>query len=230
MEAVASQLQSLAEQDNANPPSPSAALEQFADELENMNETERQELAEALAQMAAQAAQVGDQSLAQALAAMSQATLSGDSAAASQAANDASGALAQAQQELSNQQALQQALDQLQNSSQAMAQAGQAGQQAAGQEPGQGNNPGQGQSGQGTSGGGTKADTLPPGTGSGQTGRPEDMDTGGATGEMGNKFSSPGTGEPLKVTKSASLGKIPARVKPLRARTPTHPAACPEML
>jgi hypothetical protein len=37
------------------------------------------------------------------------------------------------------------------------------------------------------SGGGTKADTLPPGTGSGQAGRPEDADTGGASGELGDQ-------------------------------------------
>ncbi len=37
------------------------------------------------------------------------------------------------------------------------------------------------------SGGGTKADTLPPNTGSGQAGRPEDSDTGGASGELGEQ-------------------------------------------
>lgn len=199
LEAIASQLQSLAQQENANPPPLAEALEQIAADLENMSETEQQTSAEALAQMAAQAAQSGDTELAQALAAMSQAALSGDPKAASQAAGEASEALAQSQQAISNQQALQQTLSQLQNSSQAMAQAGQQGQQVAsqqpgegqdpgqGQNPGQGNKPGQGQSGQGMSGGGTKADTLPPNTGSGQAGRPEESDTGGAGGELGEQ-------------------------------------------
>ena len=77
-----------------------------------------------------------------------------------------------------------------------MAQAGQSGQQVAGQgleqgnqgdTPSQGSTSGQGQSGQGMSGGGTKADTLPPGTGSGQARRPSEQDTGGATGELGEQ-------------------------------------------
>jgi hypothetical protein len=194
LEAISSQLQSLAQQEDANPLTPTEALEQIASELANMSESERQDLAEALAQMAAQAAQVGNTDLAQSLAAMSQAALSGNTEAASQAAGDTSQALVQSQQALSDQQTLQQALDQLQNSSQAMAQAGQPGQQMAGQQPGQnaqgsspGQNPGQGQSGQGLSGGGTKADTLHPGTGSGQAGRPEDVDTGGASGELGDQ-------------------------------------------
>jgi len=194
LEAISAQLQSLAQRDDANLPTPTDALEQIASDLANMSESERQDLAEALAQMAAQAAQSGNTDLAQGLAAMSQAALSGNTEAASQAAGETSQALSQSQQALNDQQALQQALDQLQNSSQAMAQAGKPGQQMAGQQPGQntqgsnpGQNPGQGQSGQGMSGGGTKADTLPPGTGSGQAGRPDDVDTGGASGELGDQ-------------------------------------------
>ena len=200
LEAITSQLQSLAQRENANPPTPAEALEQLAADLENLSETERQELAEALAQMAAQAAQSGDSSLAQALASMSQAAQAGDSEAATQAASEASDAIAQAQSDLTAQAALQQTLNQLQNSSQAFAQAGQQGQQVAGQTPGQGNNPGQsnnpgqgtnpgqGQSGQGMSGGGTRADSLPPGSGSGQARRPNQQDTGGATAELGEQL------------------------------------------
>lgn len=199
LEAISAQLQSLAQQENANLPTPTEALEQIASELANMSETERQELAEALAQMAAQAAQVGDESLAQALASMSQAALSGDSEAAAQAAEEAGEAMEQAQSAAAAQSALQQSLNQLQQSSQSMAQAGQSGQQSASQQPGEGNNPGQGQtpgqgntpgqgqSGQGMSGGGTKADTLPPNTGSGQAGRPQDSDTGNLSGNLGEQ-------------------------------------------
>jgi hypothetical protein len=126
---------------------------------------------------------------------MSRAALTGDAESASQAAEETSQSLAQSQQALSDQQALQHALNQLQNSSQAMAQAGQSGQQqTAGQQPGQntqantpGQNPGQGQGGQGMSGGGTKEDTLPPGTGSGQAQRPEDTNTGSASGDLGDQ-------------------------------------------
>lgn len=200
LDAIASQLQSLIQQENANTPTPTEALEQFTSVLANMSDTERRDLAEALAQMAAQAAQSGDQSLAQALASLSHASLSGDSDAAMQAASELAEAMEQAQSDLAVQSTLQQTLDQLQNSSQAIAQAGGSGYQTAsqdsikssgsgqGQTPGQGNQPGQGQSGQGQSGGGTKADTLPPGTGSGNTEKPNNIDTGVESAELGEQI------------------------------------------
>ena len=63
----------------------------------------------------------------------------------------------------------------------------QPGVDSQGNSPGQGNNPGQGQSGQGMSGGGTKADQLPPGTGSSQPERPRNFDTGAPVGELGEQ-------------------------------------------
>ncbi len=239
LEAIAAQLQSLAPRENANPPTPSEALAQIAEDLKSMSETERQVLTEALAQMAAQAAQSGDTGLAQALAAMSQAALSVDSAAASQAAEEAAETMAETQQALSDQQALQQALDQLQSSSQAIAQAGQQGQQMAGQQPGQGqnpsqdqnpgqgNNPSQGQSGQGQSGGGTKADTLPPGTGSGQAGRPEDTDTGGASSELGEQVFIPWERRPSEGSEVSIPGQDTGRGETITRENPNPSGGLP---
>lgn len=199
LDAFALKLQPLGQQNNTDPSNPTEVLEQIASDLANMSDTEIQDLAETLAQIAAQAAQSGDQSLAKALATMSQASLNGDSEGTLQAAKDIAEAMTQAQSDLAAQSTLQQSLDQLQSSSQAIAQAGNSGQQKSsqqsgksngssqGQTPGQGNIPGQGQSGQGQSGSGTKADKLPPGTGSGQTGNPENKDTGGATAELGEQ-------------------------------------------
>ena len=190
LDAVAAQMQSLIQQENLNQLSTTQVLEQFASELANMDDTEKQIMAGKFAQLAAQAAQSGDQALAQTLASISQASLSDDSNTTMQAASDMIAALEQAQSELFSQSTLQQTINQLQSSSQLIAQAGNTGNQTASQESisgtgtgqgqtsGQGNQPGQGQSGQGQSGGGTKADTLPPGTGSGQARNPENMDTG----------------------------------------------------
>jgi hypothetical protein len=188
LDAVAAQMQSLVQQENLDQLSTTEILEQFADEFANMGDAEKQILAEKFAQLAAQAAQSGDLALAQALASLSQASLSGDSNTARQAASDMAAAMEQAQSELLTQSALQQTLNQLQSSSLEIARAGNTSNQIAsqqqttgnsqGQTPGQGNQSGQGQSGQGQSGGGTKADTLPPGTGSGQARKPENTDTG----------------------------------------------------
>jgi len=194
LEAITSQLLSLARQENPHTATPTEALEQIASELANLNDSNRQATVEALAQMAAQASQSGDQALAQALAAMSQSVLSGDSEATMRAAGQVNQAMDQSQNDLAVQSTLAQSLSQLQNSSQSMAQAGQTGAQIASQKPGHGNNPGQGntpgqgQSGQGQSGGGTKADSLPPGIGAGQAGRPEDLDTGALVGDLGEEI------------------------------------------
>ncbi len=196
LEGITLQLQFLAKREYSDSLIPMGALVQITSELANLSETKRQELAEALAQLAAQAAQSGDPSLAQSLASMSQTAFSGDSENMMQAIGEFSEALAEAQSILAAQSALQQSLNKLQESSQSIAQAGLPDQQTANQEPlhnnsstqgqapGQGNNQGQGQSGQGQSGGGTKADTLPPGTGSGQAGKPQDIDTRIITGDL----------------------------------------------
>jgi hypothetical protein len=198
LDAVAAQMQSLAQQEDINQLSTTQVLEQFASKLANMGDTEKQILAEKFSQLAAQAAQSGDLALAQALASLSQATLSEDSNVAKQAASDMAAAMEQAQSELFTQSSLQQILNQLQSSSLAIARAGNSSNQIASQEPttgnrqgqtsGQGNQPGQGQSGQGQSGGGTKADTLPPGTGTGQARNPENIDTELSTAALGEQI------------------------------------------
>ena len=200
LDAVAVQMQSLIQQEKLNQLSTTQVLEQFASELANMDDTEKHIMAEKFAQLAAQAAQSGDLALAQALASLSQASLTDDSNATMHAASEMIAAFEQAQSELISQSAFQQTLNQLQSSSQLIAQAGNTGNQTASQEsisgtstsqgqtPGQGNQSGQGQSGQGQSGGGTKADTLPPGTGSGQAKKPENMDTDQSTAALGEQI------------------------------------------
>jgi hypothetical protein len=193
LESLASQLQSLAGTERANETDLSAAaqaLEDLAQQLGEMDASQRQGLAESLQQMAARAAQSGQSDLAQALASMAQATQSGDSQAASQAADSAAGALSQAQASQADQAALQRALSQLQDSRQAVANAGQGNPvaQGQGQGQGQGQNQGQGQGqGQGNqagSGGGTKANTLPPATRTGKAGRPQGQGQSGGVSEF----------------------------------------------
>jgi hypothetical protein len=81
MEALAAQLQALAESDpnqRADLNTAQEDLSKLAEMLQNMDENERQELAQSLSQMAARAAQAGASELAQALASMAQAAQSND--------------------------------------------------------------------------------------------------------------------------------------------------------
>jgi hypothetical protein len=191
LDALAAQMQSLAgmqTSEKADLSESAEALEKLAEQISEMTTTEQQSLSQTLAQMAAHASQAGETGLAQALAEMALAAASGDTQAAQEAAQQAGEAMVNSQADLSNQANLEQTLSQLRGSRQAISQAGQsqaladAGQ---GQADGQGNNQengdsdgqgqGQGQGdgqGQPGGGGGTDADTLPPGTGSGQAGDP----------------------------------------------------------
>lgn len=219
LEALAAQLQALAEGESGEKVEISdtaEALEKLAEKLAEMDAAERDALAQSLAQMAARAAQVGAGDLAQALAALAQAMQSGDSVAASQAAEAAADALAQAQGELADQAALRQALSQLQDSRQAVTRAGQGqgqGQAAAqgqgqgqGQDQGQGQGQGQsqGQGGMPGSGGGTQADTLPPARRTGRAGRPQGEGEPAVTGELDQQVyvpweRRPGSGEEVTI-------------------------------
>jgi hypothetical protein len=190
-ESISSQLQSVSRKANIDPPSNPQALEKLAHTLSLMNKSEKRELAQSLAQMATRAAQAGNHPLAQALATLSQAALQGDSEAAFQAANQVAQTMTQAQTELNNQQVLKQVVDQLKSSSLAVATAGLPNQQTENLSSGQSDevgNTGQGQNGQGISGGGTKADTLPPGTGSGQAKNPENIDPGAKNSNFGDEI------------------------------------------
>ena len=192
LEAITSQLQALAIVNKYPTTSSNEILEFISSNLDDMDPLERQELAEVLANMAAQAAQAGNQSLAKALANMSQATISGSSETVHQAASEVSESLIKTQQELQDQRSIQQVLSQVQNSSQVIAQAGSGNQETAGQglnSNGSGENQGQGQNGSGKSGGGTKADTLPPGTGRGQANHPEEAENYRSAGELIEKES-----------------------------------------
>ena len=217
LEALADQLQALAEDESRETVVPSeaaGALKALADKLADMDAAEREALARALAQMAAQVAQSGDARLAQALAALAQAAQSGGGDAAGQAAQAAADALAQAHRELAGQAALQRALSQLQESRGAIAHAsqgqgeGQAAAQGQGQSQtgaeGQGQGQGQGPPG---GGGGTQADTLPPARRAGRAGRPQGEGDPGTVGEWDGKIfvpweRRPGSGEEVVIAGS----------------------------
>jgi hypothetical protein len=212
MQALATQLQALAQAQNGQAADLSDAAEmlgQLANSLGEMEDTQRQELAQSLAQMAARAAQSGDGNLAQALAALGQAIQSGDAESAQEAAQAAADALAQARGQLAEQETLQRALSQVQAGRQALAQAGTAQpglaqSQGQGQGPGGGQRPGQGQ-GQPGGGGGTKADSLPPASSVGQASRPQGAGRPGTTGQLDQQVYAPwerrpGSGEQLSIT------------------------------
>jgi hypothetical protein len=192
LEGLAAQLQAVAGSEideEADPSDVAAALEELAEQLGEIDAAEREALARSLAQAAARTAQAGDESLAQALASLAQGIQSGDSEAAARGAQAAAEALARAEGELADQAAIRQALAELQDGRQAIAQAGQG--QALAQGQGDAQSPGQGQSqgpgpggGQPGGGGGTQADTLPPGSSTGQADRPQGPDQPGALGEL----------------------------------------------
>ena len=230
LDALAAQLQALAKQQDrqqagaapADPANMDETLQSLAEQLAGANETERQALAGQLNQMAARAAQSGNASLAQALADMAQSAQAGNADAASQAAQAASDAMRSEQGELAGQAARQRALAQLQQSRQSIAASTGQGQQSAGQgqaqEPGQGQGQGQGQGktqgsgqggqgagGQGGGGQGTKADQLPPGTGSGQADRPQGEGRPGEVGALEQQIYAPrdrgpGSGDELTIS------------------------------
>jgi len=207
LEALAAQLQALVGGESGREADlfeAAEALEKLAEELTQMDATERGSLARSLAQMAARAAQAGDSTLAQALASLAQAAQSGDGDAASQAARTAANALAQARGELADQAALQRALSQLQASRQAIAQAGQgrAVAKGQGQAQRQGHTRGPGRGGMPGGSGGTQARRLPPASGVGKAARPRGGGRPGAVGKLDQRVYVPrerrrGSGEAL---------------------------------
>ena len=207
LEALAAQLQSMAQTGTGQTPDlteAAQALNQLAEMMKEMSPDEQENLAQALAQMAARASQAGDASLAQALASLAGAVQSGDSQAASQAASQAGEAFSQAQRDFSNQASLQQALSGLQQSRQALGQAAQGRSMARANGPGQAdssgdgdengeenaNGLGQGQ-GQPGGGGGTTADSLPPATSQGSAGRPQGEGQSGGEAPLGEQVYAP---------------------------------------
>jgi hypothetical protein len=149
-------------------------LEKMAEEWTNLSPSEQDVLAKSLSQLAGQAAQAGDQNLAQALASLAQSLQTGKSKG--KPGNNANTniqavmqTVAQTQKSLATQKSLQQALASLQASRQAIAQAGRN--TSGSQNPDQAQGSGQSQGAPG-GGGGTRADTLPPATGSGSAVQP----------------------------------------------------------
>ncbi len=214
MEGIAARLQALAglQKDERLGDLQKAGedLQKLADQLGQMTQEQRDQLAKDLGQLAARASQAGDSSTAQALAALAQAALSGDSSAAQQAAQSGQQALSQAATSQSNQQALQRALSGVQSSRQAMSQAGASGQTASqgqgqGQSQGQSQSQGQGQGqGQGrpSGGGGSQANTLPPGQGQSAFTGPTSSKPAGGVGDLNSQVyvpreKLPTNGDPL---------------------------------
>jgi hypothetical protein len=192
LEAMAAQLQALSKGEHQPGDLTSAVkdLQNLAEAMKSMNESERQTLARALANMAASAGQSGDANLAQALADLSMAAQSGNPQAASQASQKAMQALQAAKSQMAGQAALQRALSQLQASRQMLSQSGlaKASSQHPGQTPGQngqntGNSPG--------SGGGSNANTLPPFQGSGKAKPPQGQKPGSTGADLGQQVYAP---------------------------------------
>jgi len=212
LKTITAQLQLLTQREGRSPSTPMEALAQIPEMLTHMdNQDSRQDLAEALAQMAIQAAIAGDTNLAEALAGISQAALSGNSDSAAESANKAASAMEKSQREVEEAQVMQNILNQVGDSSQAIAQTSPSNQQTANQGVGnQGQNQGQrsasqGQNGQSMSGGGTKADSLPPSTGTGKTGIPKNVDTSTSTGILEEQLFIPWeirdeNGEEIRIT------------------------------
>ena len=176
LDALTGRMQDLAEKKGWSNEASSLEqeLEKMSEEWTNLSPSEQEALAKSLSQLAAQAAQAGDQNLAQALANLAQSLQAGESTG--KPGGDATTniqavmqAIAQTEKSLAAQRSLQQALAQLQASRQAIAQAVRNASRS--QNPSQAQGPGQSQ-GAPAGGGGTRADTLPPATGSGNAVQP----------------------------------------------------------
>jgi len=174
----------------------SEALNKLTEEMQNLTEEQRQELAKKLDQMAAQAFQSNNEGIAQALSEMSNALQNGNLEYAEQASQDLGEALQQANTQLADRNAINQALAQLQSSQRAMSQASSSqssqadgNNQSLGETTGVGLAPvpGEGQPG----GGGTKADTLPPDTGQGGLNPPQGNSPSTTEGELNDQVYAP---------------------------------------
>jgi len=171
LDALTARMQDLAEKKGWSNEASSLEqeLEKISEQWTNLSPSEQEALAKSLSQLAAQAAQAGDQNLAQDLANLAQSLQAGESTGkpggnATRNIQAVMQAIAQTEKSLAAQRSLRQALAQLQSSRQAIAQAGRNASRS--QNPSQGQGAGQSQ-GAPAGGGGTRADTLPPATGSG---------------------------------------------------------------
>lgn len=193
-------------------------MDALAEQLSEMDEAGAKNLSQSLQKMAAQAAQAGQPNLADALSALSQSALSGDFEDALQEGEKITEALNQATNQLKSQQSIEMALSQLQQSRMSLSQSSmassnsspgssQGNQNSQGQSSSQGQNPGNGQSQGNTagSGGGTKANTLPGSTGSGQAQNPSGLGQNSGNGTFEDQVFVPweriqGSNDPLSIS------------------------------
>jgi len=138
------------------------ALEQLMKQIDDLDQTQLEQLGRELAQLSAQASQAGNTGLSQSLAALSRAVQNGDTQGAREASEALRSALGQLNQDLINQQARQGALAQSQTSQQALSQIGRQIAAGQGQNPGSNQGLGTGQGNSPGGGGGAKTNQLPP--------------------------------------------------------------------
>ena len=193
-------------------------IEDILSQLSEMDEANLKNLSQSLQKMAALAAQAGEPNLAETLSSLSQSVLSQDSEASQENGEKVAAALNQFENKISNQENIEKILSQLQKSRLALSQSStasnsgqpssQGNQNGQNDNPGQGQNPGSGQNpsqGNPGAGGGTKANTLPGFTGSGQANDPNGQGQGSLIGDLEDQIYVPwdrlqGDNDPLSIS------------------------------
>ncbi|MEJ2512229.1 MAG: hypothetical protein P8Y72_11600 [Anaerolineales bacterium] len=193
-------------------------IEDILSQLSEMDEANLENLSQSLQKMAALAAQAGEPNLAETLSSLSQSVLSQDSEASQENGEKVAAALNQFENKISNQENIEKILSQLQKSRLALSQSSsasnsgqpssQGNQNGQNDDPGQGQNPGSGQNpsqGNPGAGGGTKANTLPGFTGSGQANDPNGQGQGSLIGDLEDQIYVPwdrlqGDNDPLSIS------------------------------
>ena len=193
-------------------------IEDMLSQLSEMDEANLKNLSQSLQKMAALAAQAGEPNLAETLSSLSQSVLSQDSEASQENGEKVAAALNQFENKISNQENIEKILSQLQKSRLALSQSStasnsgqpssQGNQNGQNDNPGQGQNPGSGQNpsqGNPGAGGGTKANTLPGFTGSGQANDPNGQGQGSLIGDLEDQIYVPwdrlqGDNDPLSIS------------------------------
>ena len=193
-------------------------IEDILSQLSEMDEANLQNLSQSLQKMAALAAQAGEPNLAETLSSLSQSVLSQESEASQENGEKVAAALNQFENKISNQENIEKILSQLQKSRLALSQSStasnsgqpssQGNQNGQNDNPGQGQNPGSGQNpsqGNPGAGGGTKANTLPGFTGSGQANDPNGQGQGSLIGDLEDQIYVPwdrlqGDNDPLSIS------------------------------
>jgi hypothetical protein len=195
LDSLSSRLEDLTQQDpeaSKNQPNQDS-LNLLADQIEAMDDRQRELLARNLAQMSAQSTQAGDARLGQALANLAQAVLEYDQQAITNSTEELQASLDQLEDQLTDQQTVQNALAQAQSSRQSLSQTGRAYAQSQGQSgaQNQGAASNQSQGSQAGPGGGSRANQLPPATGGRTNVRPQGSAPVTAPGELETQIFSP---------------------------------------